>query len=210
MVWRSGRPGWVVVAEDDQARDPGEVPGALATHSGRTTWAAEDAPICSSTRSSTSWVGRCGLGGTQCLETVAVARSCGRAGPARRTRRAHLGTRPSNHGRLPHCGPQKKAAGDAGVVPADRLTARLRGELLVAPACQHRNKHLLVGPQQRHADEQAQPGRSWNESLGAHAWDLRPLAFGEGFSHQMRPRALCPQVTLLRWDRCWPSWELFA
>ena len=42
---------------------------------------------------------------------------------------------------------------------------KIPGELLVAPALDHRLEDLLVRPQQRQTVDQVQPSRPWNETV---------------------------------------------
>ncbi|MEU0603377.1 hypothetical protein ABZ484_34900 [Streptomyces sp. NPDC006393] len=46
------------------------------------------------------------------------------------------------------------------------------GELLVAPAFDHRLEDLLVRPQQRQTVDQVQPSRPWNETIPTHPLSL--------------------------------------
>jgi hypothetical protein len=45
---------------------------------------------------------------------------------------------------------------------------QVTGELLVAPAFDHRFEDLLVRPQQRQTVDQVQPSRPWNETVPTH------------------------------------------
>ncbi|MEU9275360.1 hypothetical protein [Streptomyces sp. NPDC048341] len=57
---------------------------------------------------------------------------------------------------------------DRAFLVTDVPRREVPGELLVAPALDHRLEDLLVRPQQRQTVDQVQPSRPWNETVPTH------------------------------------------
>ncbi|MDF3299417.1 hypothetical protein [Streptomyces tropicalis] len=57
---------------------------------------------------------------------------------------------------------------DRAFLTIDVSRREVPGELLVAPAFDHRLEDLLVRPQQRQTVDQVQPSRPWNETVPTH------------------------------------------
>ena len=134
-------------------------------------------------------VGRVGQVEAQHPDRLLVAAQRGAAQPADR---AQVPEPLIEHGRGPQPRERVGVRGEraGGAFPGgDGGQRQVAGQLLVAPALEHRGEHLLLGAQQRDPVGQVQPGRARHPRPDLHRRS-RPsrLALDGRMSHQMRDR----------------------
>jgi len=91
--------------------------------------------------------------------------------PPQPPHRAQVGAPLIDHLRRPRPRVRRGVGGERPHRPLAALHGpgrEVAGQLLAAPAVQHRGKHLLLGPQQRQAGDHVQPGHARGEPLVLH------------------------------------------